>query len=51
MAKKKFKMKNKGDFNFGKIMDLNIDKYGPSATQSNINFKKKRDFSNKRKNK
>tara|TARA_R110002020_G_scaffold104365_1_gene244285 strand:+ start:979 stop:1146 length:168 start_codon:yes stop_codon:yes gene_type:complete len=49
MARKKFKMKNKGNFDFGKTMDLNVDRYGPSATQSNIDFKKKRDFSNKKK--
>ena len=50
-----FKMKNKKDFDFGKTMDLNVDRYGPSATQSNIDFNKKRNFSqeaiNKRKNK
>ena len=33
-----FNMKNKGNFNFGKTMDLNVDRYGPSATQSNITF-------------
>tara|TARA_Y100001938_G_scaffold84659_1_gene116261 strand:+ start:362 stop:529 length:168 start_codon:yes stop_codon:yes gene_type:complete len=40
-----FKMKKKKDFDFGKTMDLNVDRYGPSATQSNIDFKKKRDYS------
>ena len=44
-----FNFGNKGNFNFGKTMDLNVDRYGPSATQSNIDFKKKRDFSNKKK--
>jgi hypothetical protein len=42
-----YKMKKKKDFDFGKTMDLNVDRYGPSATQSNIDFKKKRDFSQK----
>ena len=35
----------KKDFDFEKTMDLNVDRYGPSATQTNLDFTKKRDFS------
>ena len=31
----------KKDFDFKKTMDLNVDRYGPSATQTNIDFTKK----------
>ena len=31
--------KNNKSFDFGNRMDLNADRYGPSATQSNIDFK------------
>ena len=45
----------KKDFDFEKTMDLNVDRYGPSATQTNLDFTKKRDFSqeaiDKRRNK
>ena len=45
--KRPFKLKKKKDFDFGNRMDLNPDRYGPSATQSNIDFKKKLDLSQK----
>ena len=32
--------KPKNQRNYNKAMDLNEERYGPSATQSNINFKK-----------
>lgn len=31
--------KNNKTFDFGNRMDLNVDRYGPSATQSNFDFK------------
>ena len=38
---KGFNMKSKGKFNFGKTMDLSVDRYGPSAgeTKAMDNFK------------
>jgi len=45
--KRPFKLKKKKDFDFGNTMDLNPDRYGPSANQSNIDFKKKLDLSKK----
>ena len=37
-----FNMKNKGNFNFGKTMDLNVDRYGPSASAEQRAAKKKK---------
>tara|TARA_R110002020_G_scaffold328119_2_gene544053 strand:+ start:369 stop:566 length:198 start_codon:yes stop_codon:yes gene_type:complete len=45
--KKDFDFGNKGEFNLENEMDLNVDRYGPSATQSNIDFEKKKDLSQK----
>jgi len=39
---KGFNMGNKGNFNFGKTMDLNADRYGPSASAEQKAAKKKK---------
>ena len=39
---KGFNMGNKGNFNFGKTMDLNADRYGSSASAEQKAAKKKK---------
>ena len=38
---KGFNMKSKGKFNFGNKMDLNVDRYGPSAGETKAGKKYK----------